>query len=156
MRISDWSSECALPILKGEATGTATDFQGDYSLGVPDNALLVISYIGYNQKEIPVDGKSVINISMSVSTTMLDQLVVVGYGTQTKQEITGAVNVADLDKYGDVPVNNILGVIKGTIPGLAIGGINSAGGVGSMSIRGQNSISAGNTDRKSTRLNSSH
>src|SRR3546814_21120062 len=79
--------------VKGEATGTATDFQGDYSLGVPDNAVLVISYIGYNQKEIPVDGKSVINISMSVSTTMLDQLVVVGYGTQTKQEITGAVNV---------------------------------------------------------------
>src|SRR3546814_19629417 len=82
--------------VKGEATRTATDFQGDYSLGVPDNAVLVISYIGYNQKEIPVDGKSVINISMSVSTTMLDQLVVVGYGTQTKQEITGAVNVADL------------------------------------------------------------
>jgi hypothetical protein len=130
--------------VEGGKVGTVTDAQGNYSLDVPDNAALIISYIGYNKEKIPVNGKSVINISMSPSRSGLNQLVVVGYGVQKKQDITGAVSVADLNTYRDVPVNNILETIKGTIPGLSIGGINTAGAVGSMSIRGQNSISASN------------
>ena len=128
--------------VKDGNAGTVTDAQGNYNLDVPEDGVLIISYIGYIKREIPAAGKSVINVSMSASATGLNQVVVVGYGTQMKQDITGAVSVADLDTYRDVPVNNILETVKGTIPGLNIGGITSAGAVGAISIRGQNSISA--------------
>ncbi|WP_422351089.1 SusC/RagA family TonB-linked outer membrane protein [Flagellimonas sp.] len=131
---------------KGEQNGVQTDFDGKFILTVQDqNAVLVVSYIGFETQEIPVQGNNSITVSLKESSSQLDEVVVVGYGTISKQAVTGAVAEADLETYNRVPVNNIIETVKGTLPGLNVEGINSAGAVADITIRGQNSISASNS-----------
>ncbi|QOD61819.1 SusC/RagA family TonB-linked outer membrane protein [Polaribacter haliotis] len=129
---------------KGTLNGVSTDFDGNYTINTKESAVLVFSYIGYKTLEVTVSNQQEINVTLKEDASQLDEIVIVGYGTQKRQEVTGSVAVADLKTYKDVPVNNILETVKGTVAGLNVGSINSAGAVASLSIRGQNSVGAGN------------
>ena len=132
--------------VKGTTLGTNTDANGLFSINVPGrDAVLVFSYIGYTKQEITVGNQTVLKISLIEDSRLLEEVVVVGYGTIRREAVTGAVASANLEVYKDVPSNNILDRIKGTVAGLNIDGTNRTGQVGAMVIRGQNSIGASNT-----------
>lgn len=132
-------------VVKGTTIGTVTNNDGAYNINVPDeNATLVFSFIGMKTQEFPVTGKTSIDVVMESETIGLDEVIAIGYGTSKRQEVTGAVAVADLDELRKVPVNNILETVKGSVAGLAVGPTNRAGQVPGLQVRGQNSVNAGN------------
>lgn len=96
-------------------------------------------HIGFDTQEMAVKGKSSFKFVLSEDSQALDEVVVIGYGTQNRQAITGSIAKAKLETYSIVPTNNVLETIKGSMPGLNVGGTNTAGGTPSFSIRGQNS-----------------
>jgi TonB-dependent starch-binding outer membrane protein SusC len=133
-------------VVKGTTQGTVSNSDGKYTLtSFPENATLVYSFVGMKKQEISAAGKSVINVTLEEETIGLEEVVAIGYGTQKKNAVTGSVAVAKLDVYRDVPVNNILESVKGTIAGLNVGATNIAGAEAGLSIRGQNSQTAGNS-----------
>ena len=92
-------------LVKGTNQGTATDIDGNYSIEVPDqNAVLVFSSVGYAEREIPVNGQTVINVTMEESTEMLDELIVVAYGTTKRESFTGSAAVVKGDAIKKIPV----------------------------------------------------
>ncbi|MES2006436.1 MAG: SusC/RagA family TonB-linked outer membrane protein [Bacteroidota bacterium] len=131
--------------IKGTPGGTVTNEKGEYKLDIPakSSKLLRFSFVGMEPKEIKFTNQLELNVSLTPLVDQQQEVVVVGYGTQKKQAITGAVSQADLKTYENVAVNNILETVKGTVAGLNVGGINTAGQLASISIRGQNSINAG-------------
>lgn len=131
-------------MVKGTGNGTITDVDGHFNLDVQGNDVLEISYIGYTTTSVKVGSQKHLQVKLVEDTKLLDEVVVVGYGTTNKQAITGSVIKANIDAYRDVSTNNIMETLKGSIPGLNIGGTNTAGAVGGYTIRGQNSPS-GNT-----------
>ena len=131
-------------MVKGTTNGTITDMDGKFSLEAREGAVLVVSYIGFANQEIKIGKQKQLSIALKEDSQALDELVVVGYGSQNKQAITGSVIKADIDTYRDVPTNNIMETLKGSVPGLNIGGTNTAGEVAGFTIRGQNST-GGNT-----------
>ena len=126
-------------MVKGTGNGTITDVDGNFHLDVQSNDVLEISYIGYTTQRITVGDQKHLLVKLVEDAEMLDEVVVVGYGTTNKPAITGSVIKADIDTYRDVPTNNIMETLKGSVPGLNIGGTNTAGAVAGFSIRGQNS-----------------
>ena len=113
---------------KGTTNGTITDFDGNFQLSVSPNATLVISYIGYQTQELKVVlGKS-LAVTMQEDTETLDEVVVVGFGTQKKVNLTGSVAVADKKLLEQRPVNNAITALQGVIPGLNI----TTSGLGGM------------------------
>lgn len=148
-RVTD-SSGSPLPgvtvVVKNTTQGTITDANGNYSLfNVPGDATLVFSFVGMRIHEIAVVGKTTINVVMEEETIGIEEVIAIGYGTISKQALTGAVTKANLETFENVPVNNVLETIKGSVAGLNVGGINTAGAVAGLSIRGQNSTAASNT-----------
>ncbi len=144
------SSGAALPgvsvVVKGTTIGIITDNEGHYSLSnIPENAALQFSFIGMKTQQILVGSQTTIDVLLTQETIGLEEVVAIGYGTMKKEAVTGAVTKANLDLYKNVPVNNILETVKGSVAGLNIGGINMAGAVANLTIRGQNTISAGTT-----------
>lgn len=131
--------------VKGSTTGTITDINGEFELEVPDNAVLQISYIGYISQDVTVKGKTSLDIQLNEDSQALDEVVVVGYGTMRKSDLTGSVARADLKALQNSPNVSIAQTLKGVVPGLTIGTASKAGDSPSISIRGQNSIS-GTTD----------
>ncbi|WP_339710455.1 TonB-dependent receptor [uncultured Kriegella sp.] len=133
-------------IEKGTANGVATDFDGNYTIEVPANAVLVFSALGYITQEVPVNGQTTINLSLSEDTAQLDEVVVIGFGTQKKANVTGATGSVDMaDILGNRPVTNPIEAIQGTIPGLQIttnSGQPGASGL-NVNIRGMTSINGG-------------
>ncbi|KAA5823829.1 TonB-dependent receptor [Algibacter amylolyticus] len=132
-------------IVKGTATGAVTDFDGVYNIQANGSSTIVVSYIGFETLEIPVNNQKTINIQLKEDISLLDEVVVVGYGTQKKSDVTGSVSSANLEAFKDSPNTNAVQALQGTVPGLNIGQVNSAGSTPSISIRGQVSIS-GNQD----------
>lgn len=130
-------------VQKGTTNGTITDMDGKFTIDVSGNSTLVISYIGYTSKEVVVENQTNLTINLSEDTQALEEVVIIGYGTTKKQAITGSVIKAKLDVYNKVPVNNVLESIKGSLPGLNIGGVNKAGQVAGFSIRGTKSTRDG-------------
>ena len=131
-------------MVKATGNGTITDVDGNFHLDVQSNDVLEISYIGYTTQRITVGDQKHLLVKLVEDAEMLDEVVVVGYGTTNKQAITGSVIKADIDTYRDVPTNNIMETLKGSVPGLNIGGTNTAGAVAGFSIRGQNSTGGNN------------
>ncbi|RAV30089.1 SusC/RagA family TonB-linked outer membrane protein [Sinomicrobium soli] len=124
-------------ILGNEKVGTITDFDGNYVLDVPVNSTLVFSYMGYKTKEIPVDNQSVINIKMERDLENLDEVVVVGYGTQAKRDLTGSVSVIGGEDIASRSVTNISNALQGAAAGVSVTRSNSEPGSGnSIRIRG--------------------
>jgi len=107
-------------MVKGSTIGTITDFDGKFSLDVPNNATLVVSYIGYTQQELPVGSQSSLNIVLSEDTQLINEVVVVGYGTQRKGEITSSITSMKADDFNKGPVVNPLQLVEGRVPGLTI------------------------------------
>lgn len=132
--------------IKGTTTGTITDMDGKFSLEVSKGMTLLISYIGYETQEIAIGNQTTYKIRLSEDSQALDEVVVIGYGTLNKQAITGSISKAKLETYKIVPTNSVLETIKGSMPGLNIGGTNMAGGTPAFSIRGQNSTRVKTTE----------
>lgn len=127
-------------LIKGTTNGFITDIDGNFTLkNVPADAVLEISFIGYQKQEIKVDGKSVINITLQEDTEMLEEVVVVGYGSMRKKDLTGAVVQINPTKIADSNPTNVQDLLRGTA-GLQIGYDASAKGGGTMQLRGQNSV----------------
>lgn len=127
-------------LIKGTTNGFITDIDGNFTLkNVPADAVLEISFIGYQKQEIKVDGKSVINVTLQEDTEMLEEVVVVGYGSMRKKDLTGAVVQINPTKIADSNPTNVQDLLRGTA-GLQIGYDASAKGGGTMQLRGQNSV----------------
>lgn len=133
-------------MVKGTSNGTATDVDGRYSLShVSENAQLVFSYIGCVPQTITVKGKSVINVEMVDDTESLDELVVVGYGTQKKSDVTGAVTHVGEAELQTRPVANAFEALQGKAAGVDITSSERPGTVGTVRIRGERSLTASNS-----------
>ncbi|MDO6809949.1 TonB-dependent receptor [Zobellia galactanivorans] len=127
-------------VIKGTSTGVSTDFDGNYSLIVDKSDVLLISYIGFVSQEITVGDQSTINVVMVEDVSKLDEVVVVGYGTQKKSDLTGSVASADLQAFEDQPNVNILQSLQGSVAGLNIGAVSSAGENPNIQVRGRNTF----------------
>ncbi|NGM66579.1 SusC/RagA family TonB-linked outer membrane protein [Sphingobacterium sp. SGR-19] len=126
--------------VRGTSLSTASDEQGQYTLSVPSTAeILVISLIGYETQELQIGSKNVINVSLSSGTDMLEEVVVVGYGTMQKKDLTGAITQLKPDDIADENPRTVQDILRGT-PGLTIGLDASAKNGGSINIRGQRSV----------------
>jgi TonB-linked SusC/RagA family outer membrane protein len=133
-------------VVKGTTTGTNSDTDGNYVINVPSgDATLIFSFIGYVTKEMNVAGLSKVNVTLDLDVTALEEVVVVGYGTQKKSDITGTVASLPRERLELAPNLNIAQAIQGSIPGVMIS-TTSAGASPSESIeiRGRNSILASN------------
>ena len=124
---------------------TITDIDGQFSLDVPDNCKLSFSYIGYLSQEINALDKSVFNVVLKEDTQLIDEVVVVGFGTQKKVNMTGAVAAVSLkESLGDRPLTSITSALQGAVPGLKIeSSTGSPGEDMSYNIRGTTSINGG-------------
>ena len=126
-------------VIKGTTVGTITDFDGNYSLNteLSDSKVLVFSYIGFKTQEIIVDGKSVINVLMEEDTSLLDEVVVVGYGTQKKSVITGAISGVKQTELEDLPITRVEQTLQGRVSGVTIAATSGQPGSNStVRVRG--------------------
>ena len=128
---------------RGTNNRTVSDLNGDFSFFVTPGSQVEVSYIGFKDKMLrPSDN---MNVAMEEDTEGLDEVVVVGYGTMKKKDLTGAVVRANLKDFEKQPNTNILQSLQGTVPGLNIGQTTASGATPSMSIRGTNTISGNNS-----------
>jgi TonB-linked SusC/RagA family outer membrane protein len=137
----------AVVSIKGQEGGVPTDAQGGFVLhSVPVDAVLVISFTGYKTVEVPVRGRKAIEVTMEPSIQGLDEVVVVGYGTQKKVNLTGAVASVNADKLEDRPLVNLGAGLEGLIPNLNVNlGSGQPGTEATFNVRGYNTISGGST-----------
>lgn len=126
--------------VKGTTNGTITDIDGKFSLDVNENDILAISYVGFLAQEIPVTGKSNLQITLKENTEMLDEIVVVGYGVMRKRDLTGAVSSIDSKSMQDKPVANIGEALQGRASGVQIINSGAPGSNVSIRIRGISTI----------------
>ena len=132
-------------IQKGTTNGTTTDMDGNFSIEVPENAILQISFIGYLQQDIPVKGKTTISILLKEDTQALEEVVVVGYGTMKKKDLTGAVASVKMDDAPVGTVSTISHALAGKAAGLQVNTVSAQPGGGSnFRIRGAASVNASN------------
>ena len=132
-------------VVKGTTTGAVTDIDGNFSIpNVPRNANLEISYIGFKTQSISVSGKNAINVTLQEDRQMLDDVVVVGYGVQKKSDVTGAMASVSTEELNARPVNNALEALQGKAAGVDITTNERPGQLGSIRIRGERSLTAGN------------
>jgi len=130
---------------KGTTNGASADVDGNYSITVSDeNATLIYSYLGYADQEVLAAGRGIIDIVMEPSANALDEVVVIGYATAKKSDLTGSLVRVNTDERTDLPNTNILQLIKGNVAGVTIGTPDRPGEEPNFRIRGTNSISAGN------------
>jgi TonB-linked SusC/RagA family outer membrane protein len=129
--------------IKGTTAGTITDFDGNYSLNtkLSDSTVLVFSYVGFKTQEIIVDGKSVINVLMEEDTSLLDEVVVVGYGTQKKSVVTGAISGVKQTELEDLPITRVEQTLQGRVSGVTIAATSGQPGSNStVRVRGITSL----------------
>jgi TonB-dependent starch-binding outer membrane protein SusC len=131
--------------VKGTSIGVITDADGNFSLNVAEGSVLVFSFIGYETVERTVTGATRIEISLKESTTMLDEVVMIGYGTTTKKEITGAVTSIKEKDFNTGRFNDPMGLIQGKVAGLSIAKPNGADPLAGYQIllRGTNTLTSG-------------
>lgn len=132
--------------VKGTNVGTISDIDGSYSLEVPGNdAVLQISYVGYTMQEITVGNQSTIDLLMNPDSKTLDEIVVVGYGTQRKRDVTAAISTISAEDIAAIPVASSVDAMKGQVAGVDIqAGGGRPGQNPSIQIRGRRSIGASN------------
>lgn len=147
-RITDANDNSPLPgasiVLKGTTVGTTTDANGSYSIVVDDpNTILVFSFIGYTSQEFPVSGRTRIDVSLTPDVQALEEVVVIGYGTQKRKDVTGAVAHIDAETLETEATSNLTSMLRGAIPGLAVSLNTSPKGIGSAEdflVRGETSL----------------
>ncbi len=130
----------ATVIVKGTQTGVSTDFDGNYSIKAAQGQTLVVSYVGYKTKEVPVKG-STVNVVLNDDQTILDEVVVVGYGSMQRKDVTGSittVNAKDLNVGAYTDPGQLL---QGKVPGLVVvQNSDPNGGVNSLTLRGASTL----------------
>lgn len=147
-KISDAAGEPLIGasiIEKGTTNGTLSDMDGNFTLNLPANSVLQVSYIGYDNQDIVLGNKTHFDIVLRENVKAIDEVVVVGYGVQKKANLTGAVNSVKMEEVlGDRPVVSISNALMGAMPGLQITGTSgSPGSEMNFNIRGVNSINGG-------------
>lgn len=131
-------------MVKGSNAATSTDAEGKYTIAVPGNATLTFTYVGFSGEDIPVNNRKRIDVPLKVSQTSLNDVVVVGYGSQVKREVTGAVQTISGKDFKDIPVSQVTQKLQGRLAGVQINQTTGKPGTGmSVRIRGQLSVSAG-------------
>ena len=125
---------------KGTTNATVTDLDGNFVLMVPSDGTLSVSYLGYATKNVLVQGKEVLDIALSQDSKQLNEVVVIGYGTMKKSDLTGAVGSIDAKKLNDQPVANIGQALQGKVAGLQVVDAGKPGDNVSIKIRGLGSI----------------
>lgn len=131
--------------VKNGTQGTITDFDGKYNLQTPPSSTLVFSYVGFAEQQVVATKSGTINITMLEEEAMLEEVVVVGYGTMRKKDLTGGLSVVGKEQLDMVSTTNLMDRLVGQVAGLNITTSNAAPGSDqSLLIRGQNSISASN------------
>ncbi len=133
-------------LVKGTSQGTVTDIDGKYTINVPNSDdILVFSSIGFVSQEVPVEGRSTIDITMAEDVQALDEIVVIGYGTQKRSDLTGAVGSVDVEQLQERPVVSLNQSLAGRIPGVQVN-VNSGrpGGKANIRVRGFSSINSSN------------
>ena len=130
-------------LIKGTLQGTVSDVNGFYSLQVPDdNVTLVFSFVGYASQEFLVGDQRVINVTLSETTRELEEVVVIGYGTAKRRDLTGSIARINASDMQNKPSNNVMDFLRGTVAGFNSNMDASAKGGGTMEIRGTTSLSA--------------
>ncbi len=133
-------------IVKGTKTGTQSDFDGNYSINASTGAVLQFSFVGMKTAEKTVGSTKVMNIVMQESAEALEEVVIVGYGSTAKKDLTGAISTISSDDLKDKPVASIAQALQGKSPGLQIVSTGGRAGDGTqISIRGNGSLSASNS-----------
>lgn len=146
--VKDGSSE---PIIgatimeKGTSNGGVTDLDGNFSIKVGDHATLVVSYVGYERQEVPVAGKSTVNIVLTESDRTIDEVVVVGYGAIAKRSVSTAISTVKGDRIAGMPTSNVAQSLVGMSSGITLQQVNGEPGAApAIRIRGAGSINSGN------------
>lgn len=125
---------------KGTTNGTQTDFDGSYTLEVGSDAVLLISYIGYESQEIAVSGQTTIDFSLQPSTSQLDEVVVVAYGTQSRRKVTTAISNLGGEKIAELPVVRAEQALQGRVSGVNVVQSGTPGANPTVRIRGLGSV----------------
>lgn len=132
-------------VVQGTNTGTISDIDGNYSIDVGDpNAVLEFSYVGYLSEEFELNGATTADMAMTEDILSLEELVVVGYGTQKKGDLTGSVAVVNTEDLEKIESNNIAKILQGQTPGVQVFGSGEPGAIPKVQIRGVGSFN--NTD----------
>jgi TonB-linked SusC/RagA family outer membrane protein len=147
-KVSSGEDNSPLPgvsvVVKGTSTGTTTDVDGNYRINVPENATLVFSYVGFLKQEAEVGSRSVIDIVLQPDNKVLNEVVVTGYGVQTKRELTGSIAKVSGDQILNMPVQSFEQALQGRAAGVNITTPNGVlGNTPIIRIRGTNSITSG-------------
>ncbi|TFF37537.1 SusC/RagA family TonB-linked outer membrane protein [Mucilaginibacter psychrotolerans] len=134
----------ATVMVKGTSIAAAADFNGNYKITAPDaNSTLVFSFLGYVSAEVAINGQTVINVQLKADTKSLNEVVVVGYGTQKRAAVTGAISTVSGKTLAQLPVAGIDQALQGRVAGLTVTNNGSPGSAPIVSIRGNSSISFG-------------
>lgn len=130
---------------KGTTNGIITDFDGNFELKVSSNAVLSITFVGYQSQEIPVNGKTSFNVTLKEDTELLDEVVVIGYGTARSSDVTGSISSMRGDKLREVPATNITYALQNRVAGVDMSQTSSQpGATTQIRIRGTRSLTASN------------
>ncbi|MFD2098981.1 SusC/RagA family TonB-linked outer membrane protein [Flagellimonas iocasae] len=128
-------------VVQGGDIGTVTDFDGNYTLTVPEGSVLVFSFIGLATQNIPIGNRTVINVVMQEDVAALNEVVVVGYGSQKRSDITGAVGVVSAEEFEDEPVLQVGQALQGKVAGLQVSQNSGAPGSGLLiRVRGTGTV----------------
>ncbi|MDU8885120.1 SusC/RagA family TonB-linked outer membrane protein [Yeosuana sp. MJ-SS3] len=147
--VTEQSSTLPLPgvnvIIKGTASGTATDFDGNYNINVNNGDVLVFSFIGYQTQEIAYNGQATLNVQLVEDASVLDEVVVIGYGSVRKEDLTGTADLITSDDFNQGPVVSAQQLIAGKVAGVSVTSGSGAPGDGQLvRIRGNGSLSLTN------------
>ena len=127
-------------VVKGTTNGTATDSDGRYNINTNDNDVLVFSFIGYATAEVAVNSQTVVNVTLKADIQALSEVVVVGYGTQTKSSVTGAVSSVNSKEISALAVPSVSAALQGRVPGVLVTNNGGPGSSAIVRIRGIGSI----------------
>lgn len=147
--VSDYESNELIPgvnvLIKGTQTGSVTDINGKYSLEAPKGSTLVFSYIGYENTEVLVGTQQKIDVRLKILVQALDGVVVIGYGSTTKKEVTGSISSVKSDEFNPGAYNSPMGLLQGKVAGLTIIQSNGADPMANYNIilRGTNTLTSG-------------
>lgn len=134
-------------VVKGTTIGAISDVDGNYTLRVPSDVeatALVITYTGYTTQEIAINGRQEVNITLVSSVTQLGEMVVIGYGTQNKKDLTGSVGTVNMQNVAKVPTNDLTKAIQGQVAGVSVHSGGEPGAVPQIKIRGVSSFNNNN------------
>jgi TonB-linked SusC/RagA family outer membrane protein len=132
-------------LVKGTTTGTITSIDGDFSLDIPSNSVLVVSYIGYKTKEVTVGNQQKLKITIESDNKVLDEVVVVGYGVVKKSDLTGSVGSVKAEKISAKGATSVMESLQGQVAGVNISQTSSRAGDGfSIQVRGKSTLGSSN------------